>query len=116
MIHFENCEIANIVIHNIGNKFEGGTLSLSDNCFLPDDADVLNLLKSYFLSAFKKDAYYRFLPYEDEYMNNPVYASVSAVFDDGTAFYPQSVAIAEHLFEQSNNPNIKPGELYVVHF
>lgn len=116
MIHFENCEIANIVIHNIGNKFEGGTLSLSDNCFLPDDADVLNLLKSYFLSAFKKDAYYRFLPYEDEYMNNPVYASVNAVFDDGAAFYPQSVAIAEHLFEQSNNPNIKPGELYVVHF
>ena len=64
MINFENCEIANIVIHHIGNKFEGDSLSLSDNCFLPEDTDVLHLLKSYFLSAFKKDAYYHFLPYE----------------------------------------------------
>ena len=116
MINFENCEISNIVIHSVGNKFEGGVLTLSDGCFLPDDADILNLLKSYFLSAFKKDAYYNFLPYEEELMNNPVYASVTAVFDDEQEFYRQSVEIATHLFEQSNNPNIKSGELYIVHF
>ncbi len=116
MINFENCEISDIVIHNVGNKFEGGILTLSDNCFLPDDADVLNLLKSYFLSAFKKDAYYHFLPYEDEYMNNPVYASVTSIFNAETEFYQQSVEIANHLYEQSNNPNIKSGELYIVYF
>lgn len=116
MINFENCEITNIVIHKIGNKFEGGTLTLSDSCFLPDDTDVLNLLKSYFLSAFKKDAYYQFMPYEEDLMNNPVYASVSVVFDNDTEFYQQSLAIATQLFEQSNNPNIKSGELYIVHF
>lgn len=116
MIHFENCEISNIVIHHVGNKFEGGSLVLSDACFLPDDADVVNLLKTYFLSAFKKDAYYRFLPYEGELSNNPVYTSLGAVFDDEREFYPQSLEIATHLFEQSNNPNIKPGELYIVHF
>ena len=116
MINFENSEISNIVIHSVGNKFEGGTLSLSDNCFLPEDTDVLNLLKSYFLSAFKKDAYYNFLPYEEELMNNPVYASVTAMFNDEQEFYDQSVEIARHLFEQSNNPNIKSGELYIVHF
>ena len=116
MIHFENCEIANIIIHNIGNKFESGSLTLSDQCFLPDDSDVLNLLKTYFLSAFKKDAYYHFLPYEEDLMNNPVYHSVSAIFDDEREFYRQSVEIATHLFEQSNNPNIKAGELYIVYF
>lgn len=116
MINFENSEITNIVIHSIGNKFEGGHLTLSDGCFLPEDEDVLNLLKSYFLSAFKKDAYYHFMPYEEDLMNNPVYASVSAVFEDEAEFYTQSVAIAEQLFEQSNNPNIKSGELYIVHF
>lgn len=51
MINFENCEIANIVIHNVGNKFEGGTLTLSDSCFLRMNSDILNLLKSYFLSG-----------------------------------------------------------------
>ena len=45
-----------------------------------------------------------------------VYASVSQIFDNESEFYQQSVQIAEHLFEQSNNPNIKPGELYIVHF
>lgn len=116
MINFENCEISNIIIHSIGNKFESGDLILSDNCFLPDDENVLNLLKSYFLSAFKKDAYYRFIPYENELLNNPVYCSVSQIFDNEQEFYQQSVEIAKHLFEQSNNPNIKSGELYVVHF
>lgn len=116
MINFENCEIANIVIHRVGNKFEGGELTLSDRCFLPDDQDVLLLLKSYFLSSFKKDAYFNFQPYADELMNNPVYASATTIFNDEQDFYLQSVEIARHLFEQSNNPNIKSGELYVVHF
>lgn len=116
MINFESCKITNIIIHNIGNKFENGDLIISDNCFLPDDENVLNLLKSYFLSAFKKDAYYHFMPYENELLNNPIYASIHKIFNDEQMFYQQSVEIAQHLFEQSNNPNIKSGELYVVHF
>lgn len=116
MINFENCEISNIVIHNAGNKFEGGKLNISDACFLPQDADVMNLLKNYFLSSFKKDAYYNFMPYEEELMNNPVYAAVETIFEDETEFYTQSVLIAEQLYEQSNNPNIKAGELYIVYF
>ena len=62
MINFENSDISNIVIHHVGNKFEGGGLTLSDGCFLPEDPDVVNLLKSYFLSAFKKDAVDLLLP------------------------------------------------------
>ena len=29
MMNFENSEISHIVIHHVGNKFEGGTLSCS---------------------------------------------------------------------------------------
>lgn len=116
MINFENCEISNIVIHNIGNKYDGGELTVSDKCFLPDDPDVVGLLKNYFLSPFKKDAFYNFLPYEDELMNNPVYGAVTDIFNNEESFYVQSVFMAQHLFEQSNNPNIKAGELYIVHF
>lgn len=116
MINFENCEISNIIIHNIGNKYDGGELIVSENCFLPDDTDVLSLLKNYFLASFKKDAYYHFMPYEGELLNNPVCAAARLMFGNPEEFYQQSVFIAEHLFEQSNNPNIKPGELYIVHF
>lgn len=116
MINFENSEISNIVIHNIGNKYEGGTLQLSGGSFLPEDPDVILLLKNYFLSSFKKDAFYNFIPYEEELKNNPVYEAVSSVFENEGDFYSRSLVIAEHLYEQSNNPNIKSGELYVVHF
>ena len=53
MINFENTEIVNMVIHHIGNKFEGGEITLSNGCFLPEDTDVLDVLKTHFLSAFK---------------------------------------------------------------
>ena len=43
MINFENSDISNIVIHHVGNKFEGGGLTLSDGCFLPEDPDVEKL-------------------------------------------------------------------------
>lgn len=116
MMNFETCEINNIVIHDIGNKYEDGKLRLSESCFLPDDMDVHNLLKSYFLSPFKRDAYYQFAPVEENLDNNLVYSIIHSVFEDDTNFYEASVNIAQHLFDQSNHPNIKAGELYMVHF
>ena len=79
-MNFESCEINNIVIHDIGNKYEDGKLRLSESCFLPDDMDVHNLLKSYFLAPFKKDAYYRFAPIEDNLYHNLVYNAVNSIF------------------------------------
>ena len=115
-MNFESCEINNIVIHDIGNKYEDGKLRLSEACFLPDDMDVHNLLKSYFLAPFKKDAYYRFAPIEDNLYHNLVYNAINSIFEDNTNFYEVSLNIAQHLFDQSNHPNIKAGELYMVHF
>ena len=116
MMNFESCEINNIVIHDIGNKYEDGKLRFSEACFLPDDMDVHNLLKSYFLAPFKKDAYFRFAPIEDNLYHNLVYNAINSIFEDNTNFYEASLNIAQHLFDQSNHPNIKAGELYMVHF
>ena len=82
MMNFETCEINNIVIHDIGTKYEDGKIRLSESCFLPDDMDVHNLLKSYFLSPFKRDAYYRFAPVEENLDNNLVYSIIHSVFEE----------------------------------
>ena len=79
MMNFESCEINNIVIHDIGNKYEDGKLRFSEACFLPDDMDVHNLLKSYFLAPFKKDAYFRFAPIEDNLYHNLVYNAINSI-------------------------------------
>lgn len=116
MMNFDNCKIDNIVIHEIGNKYEDGTLRLSVSGFSVEDSDIHGMLRSYFLSPFKKEAYYHFAPMEEELANNIVYNAIHAVFNDPSEFYDASVAITQHLFEQSNHPNIKAGELYIVHF
>ena len=41
---------------------------------------------------------------------------VSAVFEQPEQLHAQSVELAKHLYEQSNHPNIKGGEFYVVYF
>ena len=116
MMNFDNSKIDHIVIHEIGNKYEDGALRLSASEFSVEDSDIHGILKNYFLSPFKKDAYYRFAPVEEELSNNIVCGAIRAVFEDTSCFYDASVAIAQHLFEQSNHPNIKAGELYVVYF
>lgn len=116
MMNFENTQIARIVIHDIGNKYEDGQLRLSESPFTVEDPDIHALLKNYFLSPFKKDAYFRFAPVEGELCNNLVNEAVRHVFEESDSFLESSITIARHLFEQSNHPNIKPGEMYVVHF
>ncbi len=49
MINFENSDISNIVIHHVGNKFEGGGLTLSDGCFLPEDPRCGKFIEKLFL-------------------------------------------------------------------
>ena len=116
MMNFDNCKIDRIVIHEIGNKYEGGALRLSASGFGVEDPDIHALLKNYFLSPFKKEASFRFAPVEDDLGNNIVRAAARSVFDGEAGIHEASVAIARHLFDQSNHPNIKAGELYVVHF
>ncbi|GHV66915.1 hypothetical protein FACS1894199_11310 [Bacteroidia bacterium] len=116
MMIFLNCRISDVVIHRIGNKFEEGELEISEHPFSPEDEDLVTLMKDYFLSPFKREAYYNFVPIADEYINNPVYQAVDMIFSEKVHFYAQSIKIAEHLFEQSNQPDIKQGDLYVTYF
>ena len=55
--------------------------------------------------------------YSDSYLvNNPVYSSVSEIFDDKSKFLWESENIAKHLFEAAENPRVQGGELFIVYF
>jgi hypothetical protein len=115
MVNFDNTELCNMVIHDIGNKYEGGQLHLSASDYLPDDMEIHTLLKGFFLAPFKREAFYRFTS-EDEASPNMIHEVAREMFHDQSRFHELSLLIAGHLFDQSNHPNIKPGELYVVYF
>ncbi len=114
MYDFSEAEIISIVVHNIGNKHEGENLILSQDCLRNIDESILNILHTYFLSPFKKDAFYNFD--SERLEENTVYACVDNIFLNRECFYQESLKIARQLYEFSNHPNIKSGEFYLVYF
>ena len=103
-----------ITVHRVGNKINGESLTLSQQ-ELQLDEDMTELLGNYFINAFKSEEQFQF--YSDSYLvNNPVYSSVSEIFEDKAKFQWESENIAKHLYEAAENPRVQAGELFVVYF
>lgn len=114
MIITSEASLERIAVHKTGNsgREEGIRLSKSE-LYLKDE--VKDLLTRYFLSPFSKTEYFNL--YHDSNLNlNEVYAYASEVFNDNKTFYTNSVNFAQHLYNKSTHPMIKPGEFYVVLF
>ena len=95
------------------NKSEG--IFLSDEPFTLND-ETNGLLKEYFFKPFReKEENYFKLTNEVDVSFNEVYKIVSEIFEDPASLHFNSKKIATHLFEQSNHPHIKNGEVYVAY-
>jgi len=115
MINLTNIEIQDLVIHKVGNKSKDEGVVIAKELTVIDNDELRAALLKYFLASFKFDATYRF-HHEADLALNEVYTFANAIFQDSTTFYDQSVHMLRHLYEQSSHPQIKSGELYVVHF
>lgn len=119
MIESSNANIDSLVVHQMGAKSAGGVLRLAKRPVdISTGGDVMvDVLKTFFFKSFKTEAYYTF---DTEIINQtdipPVKDICESLFNGRTQFYDSSVAIASRLFECSNHPNIRGGEIYVVHF
>jgi len=112
MLQDADVELHKIVVHKVGSKHENEDILLSKSEFEVQDESLQNLLLGYFLKPFKKlEEYYSFSNEESK-----VKEYVSQIFDEPDEFYVQSANIAKYLYDMSVRPNIKTGELYVVHF
>lgn len=114
MLYKEYIKIKALSVHRIGNKSAGEGVELSDTPVELDET-LGEILKSYFLMAFKDEERYRFTHPTNTNLNT-VYSYVSEAFENGSTFHEQSKNIAKYLYEQSEHPNIKRGDLYVVYF
>lgn len=109
MFNLQDIQIDSIIAHYVGSKAEDEGVKISDTEIDGDDS-TFEALKQYFLNPFKPEEYFHLD--KDENM----YALVSAIFDDRNIFMEQSAKIANYLYDQSEHPKIKPGELFVVYF
>ncbi len=115
MINLFNTHIESLSIHRVGNKSRNEAIFLSEQVYTPTD-EIVPLLKEYFFKPFrdKEENYFQFahdvhLDYHD------MYNFATEIFTNPESVHEVSKKITRHLFEQSNHPHIKNGEVYVAH-
>ena len=116
MINLFNAHIESLSIHRVGNKSRNEAIFLSEQPYQTND-EITPLLKEFFLKSFreKEENYYQFA-HEVDLEYNDMFKLASEVFENPSNIHDVSKKITKHLFEQSNHPHIKNGEVYVVHF
>lgn len=114
MLYQEYIKINALSVHRIGNKSAIEGVELSKSPITIDDI-LGDVLKSYFMKAFKDEERHTFT-HPTSLDLNAVYSYVSAIFDDYDSFHEESINIAKFLYEKSEHPNIKRGDFYVIHF
>lgn len=116
MLNLYPAQIESISLHRVGNKSKNEAAFLSAEPFSLND-EMAGLLKEYFFRPFreKEENYFRFA-HDVDLEFNEVFKSVTELFENPSNGHQLSKKITQHLFDQSNHPHIKSGEVYVVHF
>jgi hypothetical protein len=100
-----------LIIHVVGNKnnMEGVELSSAESDFESTE----NILQNMIESNFKTDELFQFY-FEPTIDLNPVFTFVKSIFDDADNFMEQSINCSNYLYDKSNHPKIKSGEVYFL--
>jgi hypothetical protein len=117
MISYFQASLSQLTIHKVGNKLLDEHLSLSEHPLKTNDEVLDNLLMNYFLKPFEKvNEVYRFDHPTADLNLNEVYHFAEMIFNDKDQFHENSRQVAKHLYDITNHPKIKSGELYVCYF
>ncbi|UYW00351.1 nucleoid-associated protein [Flavobacterium agricola] len=115
MINLFSTHIDSLSIHRVGNKSRLEPIFLSETTFAIND-EIMPLLKEFFFKPFrdKEENYFKFAHDVDlEY--NDMYNYATEIFSNPSSTHEVSKKITKHLYEQSNHPHIKNGEVYVTY-
>jgi hypothetical protein len=116
MINAAESIIQSVSVHHIGNASLEQKLKLSDAPLEIEHEKIYDLLLTYFLTNFTIPEYYNFTSSDDDFTLNPLYKFVSDILEDPASLHKNSIDIARHLYDATQHPNIKPGDLYVAYF
>ncbi|MFZ4861424.1 nucleoid-associated protein [Sphingobacterium sp. Mn56C] len=116
MFFHQDALLDNLSIHHVGNKVNDEFYILSEEPIDIHADEVLpDLLMQYFMKPFAKlTEVYRFFHPNEELQLNEVFHFTKRFFDGDLPFHEYSQQVTKHLYEVSEHPKIKSGELYVV--
>lgn len=115
MINLFNTQIESLSLHKVGNKSRNEPIFLSNEPYRLND-EITPLIKEFFFKPFreKEENYFQFA-HEVDLEYNEMFLQVTSIFENPANAHIASKIITEHLFEQSNHPHIKNGEVYVAY-
>tara|TARA_R110002051_G_scaffold107616_2_gene180500 strand:- start:50038 stop:51093 length:1056 start_codon:yes stop_codon:yes gene_type:complete len=115
MINLYSAQIESLSIHRVGNKSKVEGVFLSSDPY-PLTDELTPLIKEFFFKPFreKEENYYKFM-HETDLEFHTLYNIVTKVFDNPAATHLLSEEITKHLYDQSEHPHIKSGEVYIAH-
>ena len=117
MVSSFEAAMSQLSVHRVGNKSQNEFYSLSESPLKIDDEFLTNLLLKYFLASFEKvNEVYHFTHANGDLELNELYHYSATVFNNPEAFHGISEKITKYLFDLSDHPRIKSGELYIVYF
>lgn len=115
MTDFGRAQLQKLIIHKVGNRLLEETVLLSDELTDLSQEGLAGKLQTYFLSSFKDPVYYHFHHVSSLELNE-VYSIARPLFQSTKGFVKKSKDIANILYQYSNHPKIKTGELYIAYF
>lgn len=116
MLNFYSAQFESLSLHRVGNKSRNEKMFISAQPVSIDD-ELSSLLKEYFFKPFreKEENYFKFM-HEGDLEFHEIYQAASTVFEEPENVHEISKKVTHHLYEQSNHPHIKNGEVYVALF
>ena len=117
MFDLSEAQMTAIAVHHLDHDNDENGLLLADSLLHIGSEYTKELLQHYLTSPFEeKHDYYKFTYNNEDPTLNPVRICVEQVFNAPSELYETSKRLAKLLYQSSNHPNIKSGDLYVVRF
>lgn len=115
MINLFSTHIASLSIHRVGNKSRNEEIFLSSEPYKLED-ELTPLMKEFFLKPFreKEENYFQF-SHETDLEFHELFNMAYSIFDNPENIHEISRKITTHLYNQSEHPHIKNGEVYVAY-
>ena len=113
-INLYNTQIEELFIHQVGNKCRNESVFYNDHPTTLSD-EITPLVKEFFFKPFreKDNEYHQFVHETENLEFHALYPYIKKCFE-GFDLKQVSMKICRHMFEQSNHPHVKPGEVYIA--
>lgn len=110
MLDVTNVSIGLLTVHRVGNKLRQEGIVATKRLY-PLKKEIETPLLNYFLKPFAPSEVFQFSHATDLKLNE-LWNFSKSVFEDSKGFLKTSVDVAKHLYQCSEHPKIKSGEVY----